>query len=183
MSIPTRCPVCDAFYNLGEAQRGKRVLCRKCSNTFIVGEGATHSAVRKDALQTSPTPVPPPKSPPPIKPAAIRRDRDDEDERGGGRRDPRRKKAASPLPLILGIGGGLLLLLLLGIGVVMFIAYRMGYGFGSGVVNTTASASARPAACRGSAIQRTWTTLSRKSERPRRRISRTKRQDGWARRR
>ena len=84
MSIQTRCPNCEASYTLAEAQRGKKVRCRKCSDTFVVGEdkakapaaSAPKSAnVRRDALQASP--APPPRTPPPrTKPAPVRRDRD-----------------------------------------------------------------------------------------------------------
>ena len=148
MSIQARCPNCDASYNLAELQRGKKVRCRKCSDTFVVGEknneapaSASRSGkLRKDGLQTSP--VPPPKTPPPkvksVAPPVRRdrdldrdmdrdrdrdldrdRDRDDEEEDDLRDRPEPRKKSGSPVPLILMIGGGVLLLLLLAGGAVV----------------------------------------------------------------
>ncbi len=136
MSISTRCPNCDASYNLAEAQRGKKVRCRKCSETFVVGgdkapAAAKSAKIPRDGLRTSP--VPPSRTPPPRpRPSAVRRDRDreldrdEEEEEADDRfdrrdRGGRREKSGSVLPLILLIGGGVLLLMMIGGGVLLYL--------------------------------------------------------------
>src|SRR5262249_37887566 len=37
MPIQTSCPTCATAYNLPDGQRGKRVRCRHCADTFVVG--------------------------------------------------------------------------------------------------------------------------------------------------
>src|SRR5262249_5966191 len=37
MPIQTSCPTCATTYNLPDGQRGKRVRCRHCADTFVVG--------------------------------------------------------------------------------------------------------------------------------------------------
>jgi predicted Zn finger-like uncharacterized protein len=129
MSIKTHCPTCHSPYNLAESQRGKKVRCRKCANTFVVGGEDDAPAVasgklRRDALQTSPQP--PARTPPPrTKPSAVRRDRDrDDEEDDRSRRRPEvRKKSGSAVPMILLIGGGILLLFLMCGGALVIGAY------------------------------------------------------------
>src|SRR5205823_1818611 len=118
MAIQTHCPSCEAVYTLAESQRGKKVRCRKCSDTFIVGESAGSAAksgkLRKDALQASARP--PARTPPPRTKPAVRRDRDRYDDEDREDRDNERvvkKKSGSAMPMILMIGGGILLLFLL----------------------------------------------------------------------
>src|SRR5439155_8326134 len=111
-SIKTSCPNCEAPYTLAESQRGKKVRCRKCTNTFVVGGASDDDApapaaarsgkIRKDGVSTSPRPesrTPPPKS----KPAPISRDRDrdrddDDDEDDGAPRKPDLNKRGSSTP-------------------------------------------------------------------------------------
>ncbi|HVS37998.1 MAG TPA: zinc-ribbon domain-containing protein [Gemmataceae bacterium] len=131
MSIPTRCPSCDATYNLAESQRGKKVQCRKCSKTFVVGEAPVkapaatsagrNSKLRRDGLQTSPQPPRASTPPPSARPSAIRRDRDreddlDDEEEDDRRAPPPRKKKGGSTGFLLLIGGGVLLVILLGVG-------------------------------------------------------------------
>jgi predicted Zn finger-like uncharacterized protein len=120
MSIKTSCPNCEATYTLAESQRGKKVRCRECSNTFVVGgqddaPAPRSGKLRKDGVGTAPRA--PSRTPPPrTKPAAVRRDRDredEDDEENETTRQPDVKKKGSALPMILLIGGGILLLFLL----------------------------------------------------------------------
>ncbi len=40
MPIQTTCPACEKGYTLPDTQRGKRVRCKNCQGTFVVGESA-----------------------------------------------------------------------------------------------------------------------------------------------
>ena len=75
MPIQAKCPGCGAAYTLVDDQRGKRVRCKKCDETFVVG-----SAIKAQA----PAPPPPPRResvrPSAASPAPRRRPRDEEDE-------------------------------------------------------------------------------------------------------
>src|SRR5215469_5732416 len=37
MPIQTTCPACEKGYTLPDTQRGKRVRCKSCQGTFVVG--------------------------------------------------------------------------------------------------------------------------------------------------
>jgi predicted Zn finger-like uncharacterized protein len=130
MPILTTCPHCEEPYNLDDRQRGKKVRCRVCSDTFVVAEEDEEQDERpvlaevsedeeeeavmadicdddEEAIQLAPRPA--------RSPARARRDRDDDEEEDDPR--PRRRRqekepAGSGMMLLL-IGGGVGLLLLL----------------------------------------------------------------------
>lgn len=127
MAIQTSCPSCEAAYTLADTQRGKKVRCRKCSETFVVGGDKDKAApvassvkgrtgLRKDGLQDAPRPAGRSTPPPKTKPAPRRdRDRDDDDfddDRSDDRPNIKRKRGSST-PMILMIVGGIVLVLLL----------------------------------------------------------------------
>ena len=138
MSIQTRCPNCDASYNLAEAQRGKKVRCRKCSETFVVGERTKRRAggLRREERQDPPGRLAGFARAPAAghrrkrdrpRPAATGdedREDDEEEEEDSRDRRGRREKSRSAAPLILLLCGGVLLLLLMGGGVLVFAVRR-----------------------------------------------------------
>jgi predicted Zn finger-like uncharacterized protein len=112
MAIQTRCPSCSAPYTLADTQAGKRVRCRKCTETFVVeatGAGVQGARARDAAPPAARrTAVAP-------RPAA---DRDD--DRGpkcGGNPDVKKKGSAMPTVLII-LGVVLVLLVMCGGGAV-----------------------------------------------------------------
>ena len=114
MPIQAKCPGCGAVYTLVDDQRGKRVRCRKCDDTFVVG-----TAIKAQA----PAPPPPPprrdsvRLSPAAAPVARRRFRDEEDE---DTPPDRKERKSSNVPWI--VGGALAGLLILVGGVVAVVA-------------------------------------------------------------
>ncbi len=171
MAIQTRCPKCDASYNLAEAQRGKKVQCRKCSTAFVVGGEAAKKApapgpaaaaksgkIRKDALSASPTP-PQPTPPPKLKAPPVRRDRDDdfedeyEDDRVGrddrDDRDEPEEKAGMSGGIKVLIGVCVLLVIVLGLGATAFGIWLWMRNSGNGIPTPPVAGSGDPNAPNG----------------------------------
>jgi predicted Zn finger-like uncharacterized protein len=118
MAINVKCPGCGSAYEMDESTSGKKVRCKKCSETFVVKAAASARDVAEDESSE----------------AESRRSksrRTDDDERPRKRRRyqddgdndddfPRRRKRDSsgvPLPLLI-VGGvllGVFLLCLLGV--------------------------------------------------------------------
>jgi predicted Zn finger-like uncharacterized protein len=115
MSIEAVCPDCDATYNLPDAQRGKKVRCKKCDSVFTVTAPARKPSRRADADEEDRRPARAPK-----RPAAVRARRDDGDDDEDEDEDDRpRRKGGGGLILLLLVGGGLAALLLVGVAVVV----------------------------------------------------------------
>jgi predicted Zn finger-like uncharacterized protein len=130
MPIQSSCPACKTTYNLPDAQRGKRVRCRKCSKTFVVvadedvpvleeEEPAEVLPAVEDVEEVAPAReerVRPERAsirPRPVAAGPRRRGREedeeeDEDEEDDYRED-RPRKSAAPLILLAAFGGLLLL--------------------------------------------------------------------------
>src|SRR5690349_21845404 len=85
MSIEVTCPACGAAYNLNDKLGGKKVRCKSCGDTFVVGNRSEGRPSRRD------------------------RDEDDPDDRAG----PARKSSFPVLALALG-GGAVVLLAFVG---------------------------------------------------------------------
>ena len=73
MPIQTECPACHTPYNLPDRQRGKRVRCRRCADTFVVGGGDAAAILDVEPVEdddprprvtTRPRPAPPVRRPP-----------------------------------------------------------------------------------------------------------------------
>src|SRR5262249_17790521 len=103
MPIAVHCPRCGTQYSLADEQRGKRVLCRECSEPFYAEE-TDHP-------------------PPPPRPAPRAHDGPPRDREPDGRL--RRGPGGGMLLLWLALGGGVLLLSAAG-----FVAVFLWGGFG-----------------------------------------------------
>jgi HEAT repeat protein len=114
MPIRTTCTKCGAGYNLPDAQRGKTVRCRECSESFVVEDEDRANQEAEERVQPSTR----------KEAAAGRKSRDEEEDEDRPRKRPRdeededederpSRKAAkgSMVPMILiGVGAALLLL-------------------------------------------------------------------------
>jgi hypothetical protein len=129
MPIQTTCPACERGYTLPDTQRGKRVRCKNCQGTFVVGGEAaangattteeevpvlrevTEEEARRIKAENRAARAAGKLTPLPAAANGARGPRRDADE-GRPSRGPAPKKKSSSMPLLL-IGGGALLLLLL----------------------------------------------------------------------
>jgi HEAT repeat protein len=127
MPIQTTCPACERGYTLPDTQRGKRVRCKNCQETFVVGgdaDGAIQTAAADEVpvlrevsdeearrIQAENRTARAAGKLPPLAPAANgTAAHEDEEEDRPARRPAAAKKSSAPLLLIA--GGALLLLLL-----------------------------------------------------------------------
>jgi predicted Zn finger-like uncharacterized protein len=107
MPIQTSCPSCQTPYNLSDRQRGKRVRCRQCADTFVVGGGDAAAILDVEPVEDD---EPAPRVVNRPRPAAARRPRvrdEDDDYRSG---EDSRRGGVSPLVWV-GAGAGALVLL------------------------------------------------------------------------
>src|SRR4051794_36510885 len=73
MSIEVSCPACGAAYNLNDKLEGKRVRCKNCDDTFVVGNRSDdRPPAARGAIGTGPGPARSERRP-------ARRDRDEDD--------------------------------------------------------------------------------------------------------
>jgi predicted Zn finger-like uncharacterized protein len=155
MPIKTRCPGCRKEYTLSDALAGKRVRCKKCSETFLVRAPAP---VAQDEVDEEPEPVRPRR-------AARRRAGDESDQgrlpaRSRGRkweeeeeqqdegyedeseeeerprRRPRPKSGGGGMPVWGWVTIGVVALVLLLGGTTFLIVHLVGGGGGNSKVNT-----------------------------------------------
>jgi hypothetical protein len=128
MPIQTTCPACEKGYTLPDTQRGKRVRCKNCQGTFVVGESAAANGtataeddvpvlreVSEEEARRIKAENRTARAAGKLPPLAVttngpRRPARDEDEGRPSRGPAPQKKSSMPLLLI---GGGALLLLLL----------------------------------------------------------------------
>jgi predicted Zn finger-like uncharacterized protein len=135
MSIQTNCPACQTAYQLADNLSGKRVRCRTCAETFLVGGVPPAAADDVPVLEeVEPGDEPNKRRAPARSPRAGAEDERLQREPRPARRPrveddrPRRRSAAprsrkpypSLLPWLL-IGGGVLLLLLLALGTTLWL--------------------------------------------------------------
>ena len=83
MPIKIYCPHCSHSYSLAEAQIGKKVRCKHCTEAFVVADPSGRSGSR-----------------------------DDDDDRDEPRRPRPKKKGGMPTGLLIGLGIGVFVLLL-----------------------------------------------------------------------
>lgn len=119
MPIDVSCPTCETTFRLADNQRGKRVRCRHCADTFTVpGDTADESKLTSsgddDRLQGEPRPA---------RAAATSAARNEDDEAPRRRADRKPAPTSSPLPLVLGILGGITLLVVVVCGGVGYLIY------------------------------------------------------------
>jgi HEAT repeat protein len=125
MPIQTTCPACERGYTLPDTQRGKRVRCKNCQETFVVGAaaGAVQTAAEDEVpvlrevsdeearrIQAENRTARAAGKLPALAPAANGTGAHEDDEDRPARGVAPKKKSSMPLLLI---GGGALLLFLL----------------------------------------------------------------------